>query len=331
MTEPPDEPPNAAERAGSLLSEPESSVETDKYAREVQQALEHVRDEALASHKSAADDQMHSLYGVTELVQKFHPVPWFIWRLSNFVFSGGAKATVPEGLVLGLRRLLFAAASDRVLGSGEKVNSMQQALEVLSPDVTAALAVIHAVCKRLQTKPFERIWRPILDDALLRSHIGYYVGMSCDDFGAGRGMLAGFAGRAGLAILISSGAMEQAGAALTALAEGGSIAEVGETFYGCDPLQVSAMLLSACGCGRDAALGAIAYSRPIESRIMQSDAQQRWLAAFSIIEATRTGAMSAVSDSLWETLLISSIEDRKHLRTLAQDAIKEGHGWDWLL
>ena len=330
MSEPLDEPPDAAERAGSLLSEPESSVETEKYAREVQQALERVRDEALSFNQRNKDEDMQSLFGVTELVQKFHPVPWFVWRLSNYVFSGGTKASVPEGLVLGLRRLLFAAASDRVLGSGEKVNSMRQALEVLPPDVTAALAVIHAVSKRLQTKPFERIWRPILDDALLRAHIGYYVGMSCDDFGSGRGMLAGFAGRAGLAILISSGAMEQAGAALSALAEGGSIAQVGQSFYGCDPLQVSAMLLSASGCGRDAALGAISYSRPSEARIVQSDSQQRWLAAFSIIEATRTGAMSVVSDSLWQIMQISTQEDRKHLRTLAQDAIHEGHGWDWL-
>lgn len=331
MTDSSDDTPNAAERAGSLLSEPESSVETDKYAREVQLALERVRDEALASNSAAADEHMRALFGVTELVQKFNPVPWFVWRLSNYVFSGANKSSVPEGLVLGLRRLLFAAASDRVLGSGERVNTIQQALEALPPDVTAALAVIHAVSKKLQTKEFERIWRPILDDAILRAHIGFYVGMSCDEFGAGRGMLAGFAGRAGLAILISSGAMEQAGAALAALAEGGSIAEVGESYYGCDPLQVSAMLLSACGCGREAALGAISYSRPVEARVIKNEAQQRWLAAFSIVEATRTGAMESVADDLWEVLMISSKEDRKHLRTLARDAIKEGHGWDWLL
>ena len=90
------------------------------------------------------------------------------------------------------------------------------------------------------------------------------------------------------------------------------------------------MLLSASGCGRDAALGAISYSRPTEARIVQSDSQQRWLAAFAIIEATRTGAMSSVSDSLWQVLQISAQEDRKHLRTLAQDAIKDGHGWEWL-
>ena len=56
---------------------------------------------------------------------------------------------------------------------------------ILPSDVVAASSVIHAVCRRLGTRQFERIWRPILDDAILRARIGYLVFLVFSSSGPG--------------------------------------------------------------------------------------------------------------------------------------------------
>jgi len=271
-----------------------------------------------------------------ELVESFQPVPWFIWRLSNFVFSSAEEnPVVTEGLVFGLRRLMFAAASDPVLGSGGKVNRVRQALETLPADLVAAVSVIHAICRRISSHDHERIWRPILDDALLRCRIGCVLGELAPDFGRGCGMLSGFAGRAGLVVLIASGTIEQARQALELLATGSDTSEVGLKIFGCDPIQVSAMLLSASGCGRDAAFGTVSYSlfdpkNPSEIEIQVEPQQFRWLAAFAIIENVRTNRAGDIPEIFWESLGLEQSDKREALLENAKLVVRRGHGWQWL-
>lgn len=234
-------------------------------------------------------------------------------------------------MVLGLRRLLFAAASDPLIGEGRKVNDMRKAMSILSSDVIAALGVIHAISKRLATRQFERIWRPILDDALMRAQLGYLVGEQNRAFGAGRGMLAGFAGRCGLAIIIAEGDLEQARGALEMLASGKSIKEVGIAVYKCDPLQVSAMALSASGCGRNAAFGTVSYSVQDSMSIIENDEQMAWLAAFTANEGIRSGAPETIDEKYWRVLNFKGEEEVKGLLEVTQTLIRNGHGWNWLM
>lgn len=316
--------------AAGLVVEPEAGDEKDQFRAEVQSVLERTEAEVLGSVANKEDARMWQ--EARGLVERFQPVPWFIWRLSNYVFgTPGQINKISEGLVLGLRRLLFAAASDKVLGAGEKVNDMRRALRELPSDVVGAVAVIHAISRRLHSKEFERIWKPILDDAILRAQIGYYAGQLDASFGPGRGMLAGFAGRSGLAILISSGTLEQAREGLDELSKGSSISNVGRKIYSVDPLQVSAMTLGASGCGRDASFGTVAFASGAAASETVEGEQRKWLAAFTITEAVRTSNPDLVSEPLWEALNFKTQEDKDDLFALVKMMVRKGHGWNWLM
>jgi hypothetical protein len=326
--------PKKKKSSADLVVEPEAQAsEADSFAKELTQTLRET-EQAVRSLEMESDELVaKSWERARSVIEEFKPVPWFIWRLSNYVLgTSGQINKASEGLVFGLRRLLFAAASDSVLGVGEKVNSVHRALAVLEPDVLAASAVIHAVCRRLSTRQFERIWRPILDDALLRAQIGFFVGSQQADFGAGRGMLAGFAGRCGLAILIAGGELEQARNALEMLATGAEIKQVGLSIYGCDPLQVSAMTLSASGCGRDSAFGTVAYSAAgkLGNAVSLTAPQVSWQAAFMVTECIRVGKIEDVPEEHWSALQFDSEAARKELGDKAKIALRRGHGWNWL-
>ncbi len=321
-----------AAEAGALTFDP-AEAGKDVYSVEVTQMLDKTELDIVRA-QIVDERQLKGLQKARQVVEQFQPVPWFIWRLSNFVFGGNGRPNkISEGLVLGLRRLLFAAASDKVLGSGEKVNNMRLALRTLRSDVVASISVIHGISRRLHGKQFERVWRPILDDAIIRAHIGYFVGQMNLDFGPGRGMLAGFAGRSGLAILIATGSEEQADISVQALASGSSIREVGLKVYGVDPLQVSAMTLSASGCGKDAAFGTVGYAVLNEATqtFDPNNDQTRWLAAFTITEAVRSGTTSEVPEELWKVLGFHEDQDKEDLLEIVKILIRKGHGWNWLV
>lgn len=267
-----------------------------------------------------------------KLVEEFRPVPWFIWRLCNFVLGKpGEIRPISEGLVFGLRRLLYAAASDPLVGAGEKISDPRRAVAAVAPDVIAAGAVIHAISRRLGQCDCERIWRPILEDAFLRANIGYMVGERYPEFGPGRGMLAGFAGRSGLAVLIGMGTLDDARAALELLAAGRQVSEVGLKVYSCDPLHVSAMILSATGCGRDAAFGSVSYALSDRAEAVVSNPEQsRWLAAFTIVEAVRMNRAETVEATRWRSLGLEDERDQEDLLDRTTPLLRRGHRFGWL-
>lgn len=317
---------------GALVEEPNTEDPTkEAFSKEVQETLKNTQQEVIGLTKASADPQaQNSWVAARELIERFQPVPWFIWRLSNFVLGKPGKiGKVNEGLVLGLRRLLFAAASDATLGKGEKINDMRAALKTLTSDSIAAISVIHAVSRKIGHSPSERIYRPLLDDAIVRAKIGYHVGKHSENFGAGRGMLAGFAGRAGLVIEVVSGATGQAKNALDELATGASIGEIGLKIYGCDPLQVSAMLLSACGCGKDSAFGVVRYS--LGSQETANEEQQRWFSAFTVVESVRQQKIGNVTEEHWQRLSIDTRAKRDDLVDQTKKIVRRGHEWNWVV
>ncbi len=327
-----DEQGAAGAGTAGLVVDPESDAEQDEFEKQLEATLKETEAAVLGLQDiSKSPDQARHWQQARNVVTAFRPVPWFIWRLANFVFArNGPVEPIPEGFVYGLRRLMFAAASDEALGIGQKVNKTREAFNILPPDVIAATSVIHAIARRLASKPFERIWRPILDDALLRARIGLEVGLQDESFGPGRAMIAGFAGRCGLAVLISSGELEDARRALEMLATGAEIRDVGLSVYKCDPLQVSAMTISASGCGRDAAFGTVSYASLNPMNVIDNDYQMKWLAAFTICESVRTGRMDSIDSKLWSSLQF----DTEAIDTLGKKSkmiIRRGHGWQWLM
>jgi hypothetical protein len=302
-------------------------------AAEVTRTLAAIGDAVLSIDEVANNPGVNrSWTKACSLVQEFHPVPCFIWKLSKYAIGNNEKINrVLEPSVIGLKRLLCAAASDKVLGTGEPVEDLKKAAQTLPSDVIAAVAVLHGVCRRLQTREHERFWRPVLEDAILRAHLGFFVGQVNEEFGPGRGMLAGFSSRAGLAILLATGDLDQAQRHLEATASGTDLREAGLEVYGIDPLHVGALMLSATGCGRDAAYGTVCFvaKEPLEATSNQY--QQRWLGAFSIVDAVREGRQDELDPRHWENLGFASEQDRKDLAQLAKMTIRRGHGWPWII
>ncbi|RIL09080.1 MAG: hypothetical protein DCC75_07420 [Proteobacteria bacterium] len=320
-----------------LFNETEAGEQgADSFDRELQRSLAETEKQVLQFDSGNQELQERGWSIARKEIEKFKPVPWFIWRLNNYVFTSSSGHTnLPEGLVLGMRKLLCRAAGDRFIGVGREVHTTRKALEILTPDLVAAICVVHAVCRRMKNMQFERIWGPILDDALLRAQLGYVVGDKNDEFGPGRGMLAGFAGRAGLAILIAGGDLEQARESLELLATGTQISKVGFKLYGCDPLQVSAMLLSASGCGRDAAFGTVGYSSITPGSLaahlqVENEAQFSWLSAFAITELLRVGKDSMIDERFWLSMKHADQQSRSETLEMCTSLLHKGHGLGWM-
>jgi len=177
----------------------------DGFAQQIADELGQIEEELnLFDTASNTSQTESSLKKARELVAEFRPIPQFIWRISNFTIGrAGRTNKLSDGNLFGLKKLVLAIGKDRVLGKGAPVLTTRAVLDSIPSDVIAAVAIIHGLGRRLQTKQFQAVWAPIIDDALLRAQIGYFVGMMSADFGPGRGMLAGFAGRIGLAVLIT--------------------------------------------------------------------------------------------------------------------------------
>jgi hypothetical protein len=143
-------------------------------------------------------------------------------------------------------------------------------------------------------------------------------------------MLAGFSGRAGLAILLARADQSTASKTLERLASGESIGSVGQDLYGCDPLQVSAMMLSACGCGRDAAFGIVHYSVEKQLADVENDSQRLWLAALMTIERVRLGRSDEVTEELWKALSYHGEDERVQLADMTKLLVRSGTDWSWL-
>jgi len=266
------------------------------------------------------------------IVRNFRPVPWILWKVVRSVFGKSSQIGKPDSIVFDIvHPLVVQAARDKSLGGAEDAMSLslEKAVQLTGTDTAAALCLMHGVCRRISSTLSERIWRPILDDALLRAQIGMFVGGNLERFGRGRGMLAGFSGRSGLAIQIASGDMNKAQRTLEGLAAGMAMRDVGMTIYGCDPLQVSAMTLAAAGVSSDAAIGTASYSTEGKN-IPPSSTQFLWLSAFAIAERLRMGDVDRVENRYWDAFDLNQAR-RGELKQKVQQLQRKGHHWGWVI
>lgn len=317
-------------RGRGLIVEPEPSPDSEALNAQLESSLEKARDDLLNLCRNSSERESAAWQLASEIVASFKPVPWFIWRLTNYVFSSASKRELPEGFVLGLRRLLFATASDELFGCGEKINSLKQSLLVLTPELIGSVSGVHSICRKLAGKGLERFWRPVLDESLLRSRIGYLTGLHQSEFGGGRGLLAGFMGHVGLAILIATGDEGRAGAVIDDLSQGRDVGEICQELYGCHPLHVGGMLLSAIGCGGNACFGVVAFLSSTPLDIVSNYEQRHWLASLTIIEAVRNGTLEAVHDDHWQVLNIDNRERREQILKASRPYVRVDHGLHWL-
>jgi len=273
------------------------------------------------------------------LVEDFDPVPWFVRRLTKIALrsSDGGEASegnkrLNEGAIIGLHKVLFLAVADPIVGAGCPVNSIKEAIPLIKSDVFAAVVVVHAVSRKILARNFDRVWMPILDQALVRAQIGFYVGLNTNDFGAGRGMLAGFAGWIGICILMCRGTKAQAGKTLELLMRGSNIDEVSMEVYACNPLHIGAFLLSLVGCGTNASRGFIvASSRKKNIVEFENREQNIWFLTLSAVEAIRGGEFDSLAPEQWELLGLGKRSKQLEIEQLAHIMRRRGHRWQWML
>jgi hypothetical protein len=283
--------------------------------------------------QSGVTDSADTLLNARRIVLEFQPAPQFIWRVVNFCLARPGRVNkLNDGQLFGLKTLLLNLGADPVLGKSGSPRNIRDVAESVPSDVIAAVSAIHAVCRKLKSRDFHAVWGPILDDALIRALLGFYVGQMNESFGPGRGMLAGFSGRAGLAVLVATGTTGQAQDAIALLSSGRSIQDVARELYGTDPLEVAAMILSACGLGKDAVLGVAGYAAGVSARIRSlTNEQRRWLAALTVTDVARMGSLSDVPEELWSILGYDSREERQELGEIANTLKRRGHGLAWVL
>lgn len=267
----------------------------------------------------------------TSIVNRFRPVPGLLWAIIRGVYGKHGEIGQPDPMSFSpVERLIARAARDRALGKQDLPErlTLTDAVKVVGYDVAGSLCYLHSLCRRVGSVLNEKVARPIIDDALLRSHIGYHVGALSPVAGAGRGMIAGFSGRSGLAIQIASGTTDQAQKALAGLASGVEISKVCTDIYGCDPLKVAALSLIAGGCSREIAYGIASFSAK-RVEVIPGTEQHMWLCLFSAIEHLRMSRTDQVTDEQWRVLGYDPAR-RTELLELITQAQRRGHGWRWI-
>jgi hypothetical protein len=267
-----------------------------------------------------------------DVVKKIIPVPRLFWIIIHSVYgkSGEVREVDPMTFSM-LENLIIKAIEDKDLVKkpvNEKVN-LSRAVEALGSDVSASLCFVYSLSRRVSSHLNERIYRAIMDDALLRTRLGVMVGSEVPHIGIGKSLLAGFAGRAGLAVQLASGTEEEAKKALSGLATGKDISKVCYEVYGCDSLQVAALSLVAGGFSKDIALGIAAYSLPAEELIPGTE-QYNWLSLFSVLENLRINKLDSVPQDYWDNLGIDS-DIREKIEISSQKVFRGGHKFNWIL
>lgn len=310
-----------------LIVEADVGPETTDFRPQQEQSLSQVV-ETVTSFQPTGDNKSWII--ARKKIEQFRPLPWFLWRLSLSIFSKPVGAEeINEGMLLGLRRLLFAAASDPVMGAGGKVNSVKKALTILSPDVVGAVSILHSVCRRMRTFHHESLWRPLFDEALVQAQIGFELGAEAKNIGKGRAMLAGFGGNIGLAIQTAMGDTKHASDALERMSSGESPAKIGLEVYGSEPLQIGAMLLAACGCGHEAA-GGVAFAQKKVSEILEAPGLSAvWAAAAHSIEQMRRGKANQLSSEVCGCIGLE-MGAREAVAKKAIRVGRSGHSWQWI-
>lgn len=277
--------------------------------------------------------QNYSWTVAAEVVKKIIPVPRLFWIIIHSVYgkSGEVRTVDPMTFSI-LENVILKAVEDKELVTGKQFSgklNLSKAVEALGSDVAASICFIYSLSRRVSNQLNERVYRAIMDDALLRARLGVMLGREASHVGVGKALLAGFAGRAGLAVQLASGTDEQAKIALSGLATGKDISKVCYDVYGCDSLQVAALSLVAGGFSKDIALGISAFSLPTEE-LSKGSEQYNWLALFSVLENLRLNKLDSIPEEYWSALKIDEVT-RDYIAKSSQKIYRTGHKFNWIL
>jgi len=236
-------------------------------------------------------------------------------------------------------RCLLRAAHLPQMGEQPQAPELHAAVDILGAKAAAVMLAINCICKKtLDSGPSNRIWSPIFKDMMTEIEIGYHFGTSVDQVGHERGMLIGFSRLAGLAVLLMR--FPEQFAAWYAETGGKSSAQQSIATFGCEPYQVSSLLMQHIGLGTDIALATAATLGDLHTTVVEvRPNMQSWRATFRWLQALKNGLDSPdceESRQAFAELCVTPGEaGRSHHITLLREQIAEVRKsqslWTWHL
>jgi hypothetical protein len=217
------------------------------------------------------------------------------------------------------------------------IQDLESAVRITGVRYAASVAAIHFTCQEiLRSGISERLWIPLLRDLMNSVEMGHHVGSTVNVLGPESGLLIGFAQRVGRCILLIS--RHQPDLRVSELKD--QSATFWLTNYGCEPYQVSSLILQHLGFGTHLASTAATTLGNLAGHINEHDEiTQLWSAANDWISCLAQGRRAPVrlhSQRFFPELNASAIEGEiaTFLEILYSqiDAVRENNSsWNWHL
>jgi hypothetical protein len=223
----------------------------------------------------------------------------------------------------------------------EKIRAaeIEAAVEALGVRASAIIIAINTICEAtLDSGPAARVWTPIFKEMMSEIEIGYHFGSSAGSVGFEKGMLIGFSRLAGLAVLLASHPVAFTDWYLRT--GGSSSSEDAIATFGCEPYQVSSLLMQRLGLGPEIALGAAVTLGDLHPSVVEAKPIiQTWQAAFCWVQALKAGErrpMNKAALTFFPELAdyVDSSVLPLHLEMLFEEVekLRTGHSlWTWHL
>jgi hypothetical protein len=167
------------------------------------------------------------------------------------------------------------------------------AVDVLGVKASSLILAINCICERtLDSGPATRIWSPLFKEMMSEIEIGYHLGLSLDRVGHERGMLIGFSRLAGLALLLVAKPKEFTAWYETTRGDIEGDRNIALTF-GCEPYQVSSILMQHLGLGTEVALATASTLAGADTTVIEEQPTlQTWRATYHWLHALKNGEES---------------------------------------
>lgn len=216
---------------------------------------------------------------------------------------------------------------------------LREAVDKLGVKAASLILGINSICKvTLNAGPANKVWTPLFREMMSEVEIGYHLGLCADSLGHDHGMLVGFSRLAGLIILLT--AHPKGFSEWLAVSQSDSSHTEALRLFGCEPYQVSAILMQHLGLGPEAALATAFIHGNIQFQAIEKHSDfSSWSAAHHWIKALKDGHKSPddrAAKIFFPDLLAAedSTGTPLHLQTLYEEVerVRLTHSnWTWHL
>ncbi len=225
-------------------------------------------------------------------------------------------------------------------GRRPRVQVLEKAIETLGIRYSIVVLAINATVRSiLKSKPTVG-WRKLLEAMMTDIEIGYNFGARAGEIGVESGVLAGFAKNAGLGLLMAYD-MQAFKKYLDLQRRFGRVGSAAfEDLFGCEPYQVSALLVQRLGFGVTPAIGTACGLSNLRTKQIKLPLEvHQWQGAYSWIDALREGRDYPAEVEVRNLFpALKPYPDRKTknpiLEMLYVEVVKvrrEGSSWTWHL